>query len=515
MTDYVISSHVTAVKISQSEPTAPIKPLPQVSAKLPMSVERLGGDIDGQVITPLQQAVQTFNGLTPSQRQERLLDLSAFDLADFATLVNLVNLVPTSLKPEQRTELGNDALAMLADPVGTQLRFDPSRWDRQAGVLMAAIAAMNLARQTGAELLGKFAIMARDATVAQGIATVEAGRAQMYAALGGAVIGATMSVGGAVYSARGHKANYGDVKSNLDTAQKLEFTNTEIKVRIDQVSPKVGSGVTKVEGVKVEGAKLEGAKLEGAKLDNDVLTPPDQTRVDAQRNNRMDTDSGPVDVKSNAQTTKDAEVISTGDSKNTRTPAVSEESAKGAVETTDVQGQKATTQADQEAAIQKDVNHVVKDAEQQAPVTKTTTEVAEGETAAQVVEFDVEAEQLMQQERAVLELTFRENVAKIGELRTRSALNQEHIATQHTVGNTLSSGAMSISQALNATIMLERSKADQEGIKAGGDAQVNGSLVGAQTAVVDQTTAEIGKLLDALAALQQQAADRIAVISKV
>jgi hypothetical protein len=509
MTDYVISSHVTALKISQSEPTAPIKPLPQVSAKLPMSVERLGGDIDGQVITPLQQAVQTFNGLTPSQRQERLLDLSAFDLADFATLVNLVNLVPTSLKPEQRTELGNDALAMLADPVGTQLRFDPSRWDRQAGVLMAAIAAMNLARQTGAELLGKFAIMARDATVAQGIATVEAGRAQMYAALGGAVIGATMSVGGAVYSARGHKANYNDVESNLDTAQKLEFTNTEIKVRIDQVSPKVGSGVTKVEGVKVEGAKLEGAKL-----DNDVLTPPDQARVDAQRNNRMDTDSGPVDVKSNAQTTKDAEVISTGDSKNTRTPAVSEESAKGAVETTDVQGQKATTQADQEAAIQKDVNHVVKDAEQQAPVTKTTTEVAEGETAAQVVEFDVEAEQLMQQERAVLELTFRENVAKIGELRTRSALNQEHIATQHTVGNTLSSGAMSISQALNATIMLERSKADQEGIKAGGDAQVNGSLVGAQTAVVDQTTAEIGKLLDALAALQQQAAERIAVIAR-
>lgn len=181
-----------------------------------------GNHFDDQLTSNLQRAVQTYQGLTTQQRDQRLFDTAGFSAADHQAVADVLMV---SLVEEAR------------DPASTILQFDPSRWDRHVGVLLAAIASLNIAKQTSIEQQGMFAIMARDAAVAQGLATMDAGRAAMYSALGTAVVGAGIAVAGGAVSMKGHAVNHNNIKTNLQPRSALDMEVAKLQAELAVVPP--------------------------------------------------------------------------------------------------------------------------------------------------------------------------------------------------------------------------------------------------------------------------------------
>lgn len=240
-----VSSTAIAARSLEETHKAP-QNVPLGVAKMPINADAalLVDRLDGQVSSSLGRAVETFNGMTARQREERLYGTAGFTPADAQAFSYVV---ATSLSLELGGNVDDHVQAFNDDPGGARLRFDPSKWDRVVAVLLEAIAAMNVARQTGAELQGKFALMAREAAVAQGVATMDAGRSAMFAALGTAAVGAGMAIGGGAVSIKGHVDNHSNIKSNLGPKQKLEGEVTGLKADLAQRQPQMGSGPDRVQ----------------------------------------------------------------------------------------------------------------------------------------------------------------------------------------------------------------------------------------------------------------------------
>ncbi|AZC90107.1 hypothetical protein J1G36_25760 [Pseudomonas carnis] len=119
-------------------------------------------------------------------------------------------------------QFGGDAYedtAKLINPLDSETdrqsnSFDPGAWEKHVGALMAAIIAVNVARQSSADMNGVFTQMAYAASVAQGIAIVKGGEAAMNSAIGGAVLAGTMSIGGAGLTIKGHAQKHTNIKTN-------------------------------------------------------------------------------------------------------------------------------------------------------------------------------------------------------------------------------------------------------------------------------------------------------------
>lgn len=197
----------------------------------PGSVERAVEAPSQQLVRQLQDA---FAGLDDRQRRERLLDTTGYGPAELKILAHAY-IAAGAMEPKT----GHDPEAAAQRSVN-RLTFDPSRWG-DVSVLLAAIAALNLARTVGAQMQGKFAQLAYAAAIAQSNATVAAGRAEMMAAMSGAVVAIGLAVGGTVMALRAHTARHQDVKLNQGPANKLQDQLAEAHATLARPAPRLSA----------------------------------------------------------------------------------------------------------------------------------------------------------------------------------------------------------------------------------------------------------------------------------
>ncbi|WP_350597554.1 hypothetical protein [Pseudomonas sp. 65/3-MNA-CIBAN-0223] len=159
-----------------------------VDSKQAMSTGSVGPRLDAQVLQA--GAAMTQSGYTVQQ-------LDDMALAAFTETENF--LVDLARKEEAKQGLG--------DTAKSSLTFDPAAWDKHMSVLVSAIVALNVARQSSAAMSGVFTQIAFKAAEAQGVAIKAGGEAAMRAALGGAVVAGAMAVGGRACQSVGKQSN--------------------------------------------------------------------------------------------------------------------------------------------------------------------------------------------------------------------------------------------------------------------------------------------------------------------
>lgn len=173
-----------------------------VDSKQAMSTGSVGPRLDAQVLQA--GAVMTQSGYTAQQ----LDDMAG---AAFTETENFL----VDLAKEEQAKQG------LGDTAKSSLTFDPGSWEKHMSVLVSAIVALNVARQSSAAMSGVFTQLAFKAAEAQGVAIKAGGEAAMRAALGGAVVAGVMAVGGAGTQIRGHQMQHTDIKTNKNKAANL------------------------------------------------------------------------------------------------------------------------------------------------------------------------------------------------------------------------------------------------------------------------------------------------------
>lgn len=183
---------IVPTQISQVEN----KPLTALSSNGLNTLQAMGSStainstLQGQVLSKVFVPAPTLEQL------EQLTDITEFSDAEMKLVLSEV---------EKKT--GKEGLESI-------LKFDPSAWEKHVGVLVAAIIAVNISRQTSAQLKGSYAVMAADAAKAQGVAIIEAGKAVMNSAITGAVVAGTMALSGMALSIKGQNQKHSDIASN-------------------------------------------------------------------------------------------------------------------------------------------------------------------------------------------------------------------------------------------------------------------------------------------------------------
>jgi hypothetical protein len=172
------------------------KPLTTLSKTGQTSLQAMGNSVAIQQTIQSQVLSQVFIPAPTLEQLEGLTDISDLNDAEMKLLLQEV---------EKKT--GSEGLQ-------STLKFDPSAWEKHVGVLVAAIIAVNISRQTSAELKGTYAVMAADAAKAQGMAIIEAGRAVMNSAITGAAVAGAMAMGGMALSLKGQKQKHTDITTN-------------------------------------------------------------------------------------------------------------------------------------------------------------------------------------------------------------------------------------------------------------------------------------------------------------
>lgn len=157
---------------------------------------------------------KVFVPLPTLEQLETLTDIADFDDAQMKLVLEAV---------EKKT--GKDGLE-------STLKFDPSAWEKHVGVLVAAIIAVNISRQTSAGLKGTYAVMAADAARAQGVAIIEAGNAVMNSAITGAAVAGAMAMGGMALNLKGQRQRHADISANkrdaMDARNRANYLQTEL-----------------------------------------------------------------------------------------------------------------------------------------------------------------------------------------------------------------------------------------------------------------------------------------------
>jgi hypothetical protein len=192
-------NNFTPIIRSNQIPDSMVKAIVDQKQSLPIS--DLRARLEAQVLTP--SAKQSVEAMTPQQLNQ-LLDASAFNEGESQAMMGLFL---ASVPKEDR------------DPL---MSFDPSAWEKQIGVLVAAIVALNIARQASAEMSGKFTQMAYDAAKAQGVSIMEAGKASMWSAVSGAAVAGTLAAAGAGMSIKGQAQKHNDININKKGANEFD-----------------------------------------------------------------------------------------------------------------------------------------------------------------------------------------------------------------------------------------------------------------------------------------------------
>lgn len=238
-----------------------------VERKQFLPIGTVGVQLDAQVLMP--SAKRVVEAMTPQQLNQ-YLDTSMFSQGESQAMMGLFL---ASVAYQEKQESG----AAEQDPVGALMYFDPGAWEKHVGVLVATIVALNIARQSSAEMSGKFVQMAYEAAVAQGVSIMAAGEAAMWSAVAGSVVATTMAVGGAGLSVRGQNQKHMDIKTNKTDAAKYA-AEAQDKYRLLKVRPadRVVSGPKQVTGTNAKGVPeviaLEKGNGKFDRYDREVLS---------------------------------------------------------------------------------------------------------------------------------------------------------------------------------------------------------------------------------------------------
>lgn len=211
-------------------------PAKLADTKQVMSTGSLGTQLDGQVL--LAGAHTPIAAMTPQQLNQ-YLDTSQFSDRDSEAMMNIFVAAVASEQQNGPEKNGQDTVRDL-------LTFDPSAWQKHIGVLVAAIVAVNIARQSSAQMSGAFAKLAYESAVAQGVAIRAGGDAAMWAAVSGAVLAGGMAIGGAGLQIRGQMQKHGDIKVNKRNASEQDAEAQRLRVQLKTTpSNMVASGPKK------------------------------------------------------------------------------------------------------------------------------------------------------------------------------------------------------------------------------------------------------------------------------
>lgn len=231
--------------------------------KKPMSTGTVAEQVKGQVLT--SSAEFTIDSMTPAELSNYL---SVSGLNESETQAMMGMFLASVIKQEKETSADS-----AKESVQALMNFDPVSWEKHVGVLVAAIVAVNIARQASAEMSGKFAQMAYEAAEGQGEAIISGGQAAMWAAVTGSVVSATMAVGGAALSIQAQGMKHSDLKFNKGGAAKLDSEAAGLRLELKSTPvAQSSSAPRKVTGTTSEG-RNETVEL---RTDKKELTPQDR-----------------------------------------------------------------------------------------------------------------------------------------------------------------------------------------------------------------------------------------------
>ncbi|MBN3968444.1 hypothetical protein IMW75_24625 [Pseudomonas gregormendelii] len=232
-------------------------PAKLADTKQVMSTGSLGTQLDGQVL--LAGAHTPIAAMTPQQLNQ-YIDTSQFSDRDSEAMMNIFVAAVASEQQNGPEKNGQDTVRDL-------LTFDPSAWQKHIGVLVAAIAAVNIARQSSAQMSGAFAKLAYESAVAQGVAIRAGGEAAMWAAVSGSVLAGGMAIGGAGLQIRGQMQKHSDIKFNKRDASDYDARAQEIRGNL-KTSPSntAAPAPNKVSVTTPDGTEDKGIKPGGVEV---------------------------------------------------------------------------------------------------------------------------------------------------------------------------------------------------------------------------------------------------------
>lgn len=237
--------------------------------KQAISASAVGIQVDAQVLDSMAGVKAKFENASPRELQQ-YLDTSKFSEVDSKSMMDMFLAVVVQRESE-------DPEGAKSDPVSALLNFDPSVWEKHVGVLIAAVIAVNVARQASAEMSGAFAQISFESAKAQGVAIVKAGEAAMYAAIAGAVVSGAMAVGGAALSLKGHAQKHTDIKTNQMDARKFDLKAAAHDRDLKSLGQtKMPAGTDRASGLNSKG---DTAALK-AQSDGDHLSPDQITNLE-------------------------------------------------------------------------------------------------------------------------------------------------------------------------------------------------------------------------------------------
>ncbi|WMI97551.1 hypothetical protein RBU55_18470 [Pseudomonas chlororaphis subsp. aurantiaca] len=260
--------------------------------KQALSASTVRAQVEAQVMTSTPRS--TVEVLT-SQNVHKYLDTSKFSESESQAVLGLF--LATVVKQE-RGELGAAEQApvaglvvspkgALSDPevsrekdlVRDLMNFDPGAWEKHLGVFLAAVMAMQVAREASAKMAGDFTIIAYEAAKAQGVAIVEGGHAAMVAAVSGAVLATSMAVTGGVISIKGHALMHKSLSTNGAKALKKGLEVDKLTADLERLKPNA-KPMTSNERVTLQD-KILLAKEEGktAELANSLVEKTSQKNI--------------------------------------------------------------------------------------------------------------------------------------------------------------------------------------------------------------------------------------------
>lgn len=214
----------------------------------------------------------------PSPEQlEQLTDSSDFTDAENQKVLN-----------EVEKRVGKEGLESV-------LKFDPASWEKHVGVLVAAIMAVNISRQTSAGLKGTYAVMAAEGARAQGMSIIEAGKAVMNSALTAAAVAGTMALGGMTLSLKGQSQKHTDITVNKTGAMEARKAAAEQDIALAQNNFVANPS----EAVKTFTVTDRGGKTREINLDPSTNTLAPKDRADlSDEIVRLNKEANGMDLKS-------------------------------------------------------------------------------------------------------------------------------------------------------------------------------------------------------------------------
>ncbi|PXX53993.1 invasin protein C (IpaC_SipC) [Pseudomonas sp. LAMO17WK12:I10] len=236
-----------------------------VDSKQSIDATTVGNKVDTQVLNAVSGVKARIEGLS-NRELAQYLDTSQFSEVDSETMMN-VFLAAVAHQEE-------DGPAVVRD----LLTFDPSSWEKHVGVLIAAIVAVNIARESSAKMSGIFAQLAYDSAKEQGRSIIRAGESVMYSAVVGAIVTGGLTVGGAALSIKGHGQRHTDIKTNQADARKFDAKAAQARQDLkafDQA--KMASGPKTARGANADGDNT----VLTAQKDAQHLSPEERSSLEA------------------------------------------------------------------------------------------------------------------------------------------------------------------------------------------------------------------------------------------